>query len=681
MYHLCVMNTNPRRLLCVGLCLAAAVCPPAPADDWRGAAARLEDLCARAGAIEETYGAAGDILPVLLGGGPEALVQLTGQVCAREKDWKYRSFLLANVLAAQTDPATRQTIARLMAGIAGDAGDRREVRLLAIKTLRRLAAAESAGTLEKLIQDHAQRPDLRAEALAALAVVSPGDAAPLLLQAADDDTEDPSVRIAGLAALERLRVPAARPLVCRKLAQESPVCARGRSDDSLYSLVISIHLARALPRLAAGHPDQAADILSRLAADKTRPDYLRTAAAESLGELPESGTASKRRTSAAGTEPRTPVKAGEPAPTNTNFPTNGDFVFRDMIQAGVPLHLGHGGIFLQLGPNDDQRYVIEASGAPYRVGILKWDSGEPNFLGEEEYWGAYTLKDMTKERRQAIVYEALKHVGVEEFPWTWAENLSNRYKNPKGNSFCYDQYRTDYPDGSFRCDGFLEYCVETAYGENWIPGQNQGILPNDTWSVSPADVMNYANSSAADGDSPHGGRDSAPETTPPSVIFQPDPVYGHRLSFTLSGADDCTADSDLFFRVRLIPLNPNPHANTGLDWTAWAGQRAWSFLLNEGTWTCEVMARDRTGNESAPVSAGICLTGSSGDLDGDLECSVVDTLLALRMAVGLTVTVAGRVYAPPAYSAELLWRADLSADGLVDVIDVMLILSQALCLW
>jgi streptogramin lyase len=57
-------------------------------------------------------------------------------------------------------------------------------------------------------------------------------------------------------------------------------------------------------------------------------------------------------------------------------------------------------------------------------------------------------------------------------------NFFGGYKNPLG----------EHP--SFRCDGLVEYCYESALGHPWWPGLNGGIVFNDTWfTMSPLTQM------------------------------------------------------------------------------------------------------------------------------------------------------------------------------------------------
>ena len=65
------------------------------------------------------------------------------------------------------------------------------------------------------------------------------------------------------------------------------------------------------------------------------------------------------------------------------------------------------------------------------------------------------------------------------------------------------------------------------------------------------------------------------------------------------------------------------------------------------------------------------------DINADGNIDISDVLLALRMAVALSVEIEGEPYASP-YPEWLVLRADYNSDGDVDIADVMLILRKSI---
>jgi len=163
----------------------------------------------------------------------------------------------------------------------------------------------------------------------------------------------------------------------------------------------------------------------------------------------------------------------------------GDAIYSDMGEDRFLGFLGHCGLYWEWvdisgeEPNDPKKLethkIIEASG--YRHGVRESDFKK--FYDCGEFWGVYTCHGLTATQRQFIVDMAKIQKGCEYV-------LSRGYKNPSD----YDEYGNRVL-GSFRCDGLVEYCYEIAFGHPWEPGNNRGLVFNDTWrSLRPNRQMN-----------------------------------------------------------------------------------------------------------------------------------------------------------------------------------------------
>lgn len=121
-----------------------------------------------------------------------------------------------------------------------------------------------------------------------------------------------------------------------------------------------------------------------------------------------------------------------------------------------------------------QHNVIESSGRWWAIFGFYTDPGVQQITFEEFYkkgtfWGVYTASIDAAQRR-LIVETAENQKGKAKYHLFWG------YKNPEGNP------------PTFRCDGLVEYCYEIAFGEPWEPGNNGGLIPNDTWlTLKPKD--------------------------------------------------------------------------------------------------------------------------------------------------------------------------------------------------
>jgi hypothetical protein len=119
--------------------------------------------------------------------------------------------------------------------------------------------------------------------------------------------------------------------------------------------------------------------------------------------------------------------------------------------------------------------VIESLPRTPAVDIRRFDSF---YYSTTAFWGVRTLRELDYKSRRKIVQTANDQIGA-TFGYT------KGYKHPgdglkKGGVV------------SFRCDGLVEYCYEKALRHKWKPGDNGGIVPNDTWiTLSPLRQKNY----------------------------------------------------------------------------------------------------------------------------------------------------------------------------------------------
>ncbi|MCK4330335.1 T9SS type A sorting domain-containing protein [candidate division WOR-3 bacterium] len=169
--------------------------------------------------------------------------------------------------------------------------------------------------------------------------------------------------------------------------------------------------------------------------------------------------------------PKTGSSYVPPQSTNTNqYPSVGNAIYKDFNPLGF--HVGHAALFYKY--ENGKRWVFQANGYlvvppfPLPSGIEEWSE----FLGDDDYWGAYT-----QERIDSVAAEEIIRIAERDCFHVPYAFFYGHYKNPT---------ITDTTDAlySFRCDGLVEYCYEKAFGENNDPAYtepNQGIVPNDNW--------------------------------------------------------------------------------------------------------------------------------------------------------------------------------------------------------
>ncbi len=92
-----------------------------------------------------------------------------------------------------------------------------------------------------------------------------------------------------------------------------------------------------------------------------------------------------------------------------------------------------------------------------------------NFWGTGYYVGLPGLRKLSDSQRRAIIATALTFTNAEYGFFSNDAWIMGGYKDPHHNP------------PRFRCDGLVEYCYEIALGHNWKPGNNDGIVPNDTY--------------------------------------------------------------------------------------------------------------------------------------------------------------------------------------------------------
>jgi len=87
-----------------------------------------------------------------------------------------------------------------------------------------------------------------------------------------------------------------------------------------------------------------------------------------------------------------------------------------------------------------------------------------HFYWHTTFWSVRTMSGLDWIMRNKIVKTA-KDFRFRPTKYDWKDG----YKNPLGDT------------ATFRCDGLVEYCYEIALGDDWEPGNNGGIIQNDTW--------------------------------------------------------------------------------------------------------------------------------------------------------------------------------------------------------
>jgi len=151
----------------------------------------------------------------------------------------------------------------------------------------------------------------------------------------------------------------------------------------------------------------------------------------------------------------------------------------------ITFFVGHAGLYWEWvgeDPEDDTSHItIESLGS---IWFWQWPEQGPtvtNFEkfmeGKGSYIGTFTMPNIDWRKRKIIVETAKAQVDAEaHYSFVWG------YKNPEP---------LPGRPKSFRCDGLVEYCYEVALGEPWEPGNNKGIIENDTWStLTPFEQMN-----------------------------------------------------------------------------------------------------------------------------------------------------------------------------------------------
>ncbi len=153
----------------------------------------------------------------------------------------------------------------------------------------------------------------------------------------------------------------------------------------------------------------------------------------------------------------------------------GDGIYRYGIPPALTFLVGHAGLYSHWegeDPEDDTTHLtIESLGS---IWWWEWSKQGPTVTNYQEFLagkgadaGVFTMPNIGYKRRQKIVDTAKAQ--VDDFAHY---SFVRGYKNPEP------------PPGrpkSFRCDGLVEYCYEVALGEPWQPGNNGGIVENDTW--------------------------------------------------------------------------------------------------------------------------------------------------------------------------------------------------------
>lgn len=165
----------------------------------------------------------------------------------------------------------------------------------------------------------------------------------------------------------------------------------------------------------------------------------------------------------------------------------GDAIYREADLPTFFKDFGHCGLYWEWvdlneekKPNNPDDFtthnVIESNGRWWAIFGFYTSPGVRKIIfdGDENnkdfcctpFWGVYTASIDAAQRR-LIVETAKNQINKTKYHFFWG------YKNP---------------GKSFRCDGLVEYCYEIAFGEPWEPGNNGGLIPDDTWlTLKPKD--------------------------------------------------------------------------------------------------------------------------------------------------------------------------------------------------
>ncbi len=156
----------------------------------------------------------------------------------------------------------------------------------------------------------------------------------------------------------------------------------------------------------------------------------------------------------------------------------GDAVFRPIVwpllqHTGIYRNSDSRSITADWDPSEDmlnsdiQHSVIQTSGSGEVVGLRTFNE----FLyGHIQLGKGYTSPNISLDKRKIIINTAKSQYGAEypEFPdeWVWPA-----IKAPKGHP--------DYPKGSFRCDGLVEYSYEQVYHVDTINPDDGGFFTRE----------------------------------------------------------------------------------------------------------------------------------------------------------------------------------------------------------
>ena len=106
--------------------------------------------------------------------------------------------------------------------------------------------------------------------------------------------------------------------------------------------------------------------------------------------------------------------------------------------------------------------------------------GEGDFWGSSYYVSLPGLQKLSSSQRRAVIATALSFTNAEYGFFSNDSWIQGGYKDP------------DHTPPKFRCDGLVEYSYEIALGHDWEPGNNGGIVPDDTYlTMWPALQYNY----------------------------------------------------------------------------------------------------------------------------------------------------------------------------------------------
>lgn len=138
--------------------------------------------------------------------------------------------------------------------------------------------------------------------------------------------------------------------------------------------------------------------------------------------------------------------------------------FRDFGHTGI--YLGCDSIGANVGDCINHKVVHVVNAIPACQLTSLQEFCNPKGV-REQFWGAYQVRISNKERR-AVVSKALASVGKYVYGYI-------HYKGPK----------------KFRCDGFVEFCYESAVPTSPPLEHRKGLFEDDLWkTISPAALRN-----------------------------------------------------------------------------------------------------------------------------------------------------------------------------------------------